>query len=505
MNMTSEQFNRLSECMKSRLWRLENLYRIIDETGAEVRFKLRPAQREFLESFWYYNIILKARQLGFTTFIDILGLDMVLFTPNFAMVIIAETKEKAAEIFNNKIRYPYDHLPREIRDWCRIDACSANGEIKFSNGSSVKVMVSARSGTCQFLHVSEYGPVCAKSPAKAKEIKTGSFPAVHAGSFIFVESTAMGNAGYFYEMVKTAEADQLCGRTLDKQEFKLHFFPWWQNPEYASGSEIVIPDRLLKYFDELFAKYGISLTEEQMAWYAIQERTLHEEMWREFPSYPGEAFKVAQDGAYYGRQFEAIHRQNRITLVQYEPALPVYTGWDLGMSDDTAIWFFQVVGTEARAIDYYENSGEGLSHYASILAAKEYRYGGHFAPQDIEVRELGSGVSRRETARTLGINFTTVPTNRDLLGGIEQCRDLLNYTWFDESKCEAGIKCLENYKKEWDEKHGCYKDRPLHNECSHGADAYRTFAVAKALRMIPGFGGAAAAGARLQVTGGLRK
>ena len=341
----------------SQFWRLNNLYHIIDETGSDVLFRVRPAQEEFFRNLWYYNIVLKARQLGFTTFIDLIGLDMTIFNDNFSSVIIAETKEKAADIFSRKIIYPYEHLEPELRNYCRIVNLSKSGEVKFSNGSSIRVMVSARSGTCQFLHVSEYGPVCARNPAKAEEIKTGSFPAVHKGGFIFVESTAMGSEGHFYDMVKTAEADFLCGRKLSPQQYRLHFFPWHRNPEYVEESDVVIPERLLAYFDDLYSRHGIELSEEQMAWYALQERTYHEKMWSEYPSYPQEAFKVAQDGAYYAAQFSKIHRENRITIVPYESALPVYTAWDLGVSDDTAIWFLQIVGREVRAIDYYEQTG----------------------------------------------------------------------------------------------------------------------------------------------------
>lgn len=481
-------------------WRLNHLYRIIDEKGAEVEFRMRPAQEMFYRNLWFFNIILKARQLGFTTLIDLIALDMALTTPNFTAAVIAETREKADSIFQSKIVYPYEHLPSDVRDWCKVTS-QAKGVISFANGSTIRVMVSARSGTCQFLHISEYGPVCARNPAKAREIKTGCLPAVHSGGFVFIESTAMGSEGHFYEMVKTAEADALCGRKLSNQEYRLHFFPWHRHPGYSLESDLPIPERLLHYFDELYAKHHIELTEEQMAWYAIQERTLHEEMWSEYPSYPQEAFKVAQEGAYYATQFRAIHRENRITSVPWEDALPVFTAWDLGVSDDTAIWFFQLVGKEVRAIDYYENTGEGLSHYAAVLAGKPYRYGAHFAPHDIEVRELGSGVSRREAALRFGVRFECVPTNRDLLGGIEQCREMLNYSWFDAVKCEQGLSCLQNYKKEWDEKHGVYKNKPLHNEASHGADAFRTFAVARALNMIPGQSGPT----RLQVTGGLRR
>jgi len=501
--MEKRRSERVRECLASPKWRLNNLYHIIDENGADVVFRMRPAQEAFFDAMWTYNIVLKARQLGFTTLIDLIGLDMTLTTPNFTAVIIAETKEKAADIFSRKVVYPYEHLPEEFRSWCRIVNRSRDGEISFSNGSTIKVMVSARSGTCQFLHVSEYGPVCARQPAKASEIKTGSLPAVHAGSYIFIESTAMGNSGSFYDMVMQAKSKKLSGRKLSTQEYKLHFFPWHENPEYVADPEkVVVPSRLLSYFDELYNRHGICLSEEQQAWYALQEENYHEAMWSEFPSYVDEAFKVAQDGSYYSRAFQDIYRSNRICSVPYETNLPVYTAWDLGMSDETAIWFLQFYGKEIRVIDYYENHGEGLGHYASVLREKGYKYARHFAPHDIAVRELGSGVSRMDTALKLGIRFDRIPTNVDVMGGIENSREMLQYCWFDEVKTDKGRKCLEAYKKEWDEKHGCFRSQPLHDWSSHGADAFRTAAQAWKLGYC---GEVRAAADRIKVTGGLKK
>lgn len=486
----------------SQKWRLNNLYHIIDEQGKDVLFQMRPAQEKFFDSYWYFNVVLKARQLGFTTLIDLIGLDMVLFKPNFTAVIIAETKDKAADIFHAKVLHPYERLPKELRDWCPVVSHSADGVLTFRNGSSIKVMVSARSGTCQFLHVSEYGPVCAKQPSKAREIKTGSFPAVHPGSFCFVESTAMGNSGDFYGLVQKAQAQMLTGRSLDPLDFKLHFFPWHENPAYeADPRNVVISNRLLHYFDELYARHGITLNERQMAWYAIQESKYHEDMWQEFPSYVDEAFKVAQDGSYYGRAFQAVYRENRICSVSYDTNLPVYTAWDLGMSDETSIWFVQFYGKEVRLIDYYQNNGEGLGHYINVLREKGYRYARHFAPHDIAVRELSTGVSRLETARKLGCNFERIQTNADLMGGIENCRELLQYCYFDEAKTETGRKCLESYKKEWDEKHAVYKSAPLHDWASHGADSFRTLAQAWKMGKCMDIGSSRGP---LKVTGGLR-
>lgn len=128
------QIEELNRVFPDPFWRLDNLYMVVDEQGRETTFHLRPAQRLFLNDLWYYNIVLKARQLGFTTLIDLVALDMTLFNRNFTSVIIAETKDKAADIFNAKVMFPYEHLLREIRDWCPIVQHSADGEVHFKNG-----------------------------------------------------------------------------------------------------------------------------------------------------------------------------------------------------------------------------------------------------------------------------------------------------------------------------------------------------------------------------------
>lgn len=473
-----------------REWRLEHLYWIVDEKGQKVRFTLRPVQKIFLDTMHYYNVILKARQLGMTTFIELLALDMALFTPNFSVVIIAHKKEDAKKIFREKFRDVYNALPDEIKNQVKTLKSDAD-EMIFSNGSSIRVTTSARSGTCQFLHISEYGKICAKFPDKAQEIKTGSLPAVHPGGFVFIESTAEGNAGDFFDICQQAEKIKLLGKKLLPQEYKFHFFPWYENPNYQIEQEVHISDSMLKYFDDLAIKQNIELTQAQMNWYAFNKSQLGDDMQREHPSYPNEAFRVSQEGAFYKREFLRIYREKRICKVQYETYLPVYTFWDLGVSDDTGVWFAQFLGREVRLIDYYCNNGEGLPHYAKVLKERGYNYGGHFAPHDIAVREFSTGKARIDFALELGIRFEAVATGVDLIGGIEQVRTLLPQCYFDEDKCDdenkynSGIKALENYRKEWDDKHGIFKSKPLHDWTSHGSDAFRTMAVALGNKQIP--------------------
>ena len=188
------------------------------------------------------------------------------------------------------------------------------------------------------------------------------------------------------------------------------------------------------------------------------------------------SFEGVQVGAYYGREMAAAQAAGRICGVPYYPELPVHTWWDLGIDDAMAIWFTQDVGREVHAIDYYENAGEGLPHYARVLRERGYTYGTHNAPHDIQVRELGSGKSRLETAAALGIKFEIVP-NIALQDGIDAARLFIARVWFDRDKTERGRNALVSYHKTWDEKRKMFLAQPYHDWSSNGADGFRYLAV----------------------------
>jgi phage terminase large subunit len=194
------------------------------------------------------------------------------------------------------------------------------------------------------------------------------------------------------------------------------------------------------------------------------------------------SFDAPLVGAYYGEQMSAMMEQERIGVIPHEPERPVTTAWDLGVADATAIWFHQLVGHEHRLIDYYQSSGVGLDHYAKVLSEKPYTYSEHLVPHDATVRELGTGKSRLEVARKLGLNMRVVP-KLPLADGISAVRFLLPKVWIDEEKCATGIEGLRQYTKEriLDEEgsdgEALFRDKPLHNWASHPADGLRTLAV----------------------------
>ena len=178
-------------------WRLNNLYFIKDKKGKKVRFKPNWAQTILYNNMWYLSIILKARQLGMTTFIQIFMLDRCLFNDNVNAGIVAHNKEDAEAFFDDKIKFAYDNLPVDLKKMVNATSDTARA-LKFSNGSRIRVGTSMRSGTYQYIHISEFGKMCAKYPEKAAEVITGTLNTLEPGQMAFIESTAEGPFGVFY-------------------------------------------------------------------------------------------------------------------------------------------------------------------------------------------------------------------------------------------------------------------------------------------------------------------
>jgi len=473
-----DHFQELKQKLSDREWRLDNLYWIQNEKGEAVRFVRNDAQREYWSNLWYLNICLKARQLGMSSLVAIIILDSCLFSSNTAAGIIDYTLPDATKKLA-KIKFAYDRLPELLKKTIPLVKQNTQ-EMEFGNGSSVQVGTSHRGGTLQILHVSELGKISAMFPDKAREIKTGAFGTVHPGQFIHVESTAEGIGGEFHDMVKRAGDLQKQGKPLTELSFKLHFFPWWKHRGYQIRNHSVpISAELQEYFAGLEAR-GIKLTPEQQFWYAEKRSQLGpDDILREYPSTEEESFQASVEGAYFKQQMSKARIEGRIGQVPFDPNRKVNTFWDIGVGDQTSIWFHQSDGVRHRLIDYYENSGEGLAHYAGVLEKKAqergFSYGTHYGPHDLTVREWGSNAKPRvEAAAELGVKFEVVGRVDNKNDAIEATRSFLALTWIDETHCERGIQCLDNYRKEWDERLATWRPRPLHDYASHGSDALMT-------------------------------
>lgn len=191
------------------------------------------------------------------------------------------------------------------------------------------------------------------------------------------------------------------------------------------------------------------------------------------------SFTMGVEGAYYAKYLDRMRVAGQISHVPWETSFKVFTAWDLGVRDSTCIIFFQVVGQTVRLIDCYENSKEGLEHYIKVINSKPYTYGKHIAPHDIRVREFGSGITRWEKARQLGVKFT-IADDISIVDGIEAVRSSFSKIWIDKDRCAPLIKALENYRQEYDAKKRIYKQHPLHNWASHFADCQRYLSISLA-------------------------
>lgn len=477
--MTPEK---LLAALRDPAWRIRNLYKITDKDGREVLFRPWPEQEKLLETLWFRNLILKARQRGFSTLIQLMILDTCLFVANTQAAVIAQDKDAAEAIFRNKIRYAYDRLPEAIRAMNPL-VKDAAASLILANGSSLKVATSARSATLQWLHVSEFGKICARYPKKAAEIVSGSLPSVDQQGIICIESTAEGREGPFYKMSTRAQELRDKARPLSPLDYKFHFASWWDADEYElDPARVVISPKDQAYFERLEAEIGRPIPAQKRAWYVAKRDSEfsgdQETMYQEYPSTPDEAFSQSTEGCYLADQLALARRQGRITTVPHDPGRPVNTFWDLqhGGADDVAIWFHQRVGLRDHFICFIEGSGEQYGYYVRKMQALGYTWGMHYLPHDADRRFPGEENSKtiKEILEGLGLrNLAVVPRTPDLTAGIQQLRDDFSSYWFDEAGCAEGLKHAGAYKREWNERLGCWSDHPRKDGHQHAVDALR--------------------------------
>ena len=469
------------ENLSDEYWRLNNLYKIKDKYGKAIPFRLNRVQQFLYRNLWFLIIILKARQLGSTTFIQIFIFDRCFFNANTNAGVIAHTLEDAEAFFKDKIKFAYDNLPEELK---RANSARSDNarELTFANGSRIRVGTSMRSGTLQYLHVSEFGKICAKYPDKAKEVITGSLNTVAPGNFIAIESTAEGREGEFYDMCMQAEKLQMLGSPLTEMDYKFFFFGWYWDPAYMLHVQETTPitKDYQEYFDKLEREHNIHLTLPQKHWYVAMARTQGKEMKQEYPSIPAEAFEKKLEGAIFGEAVQDARHQGRICELPFEPAVPVNVFWDLGRNDTNSMWFHQRIGPWDHFINYYEHRQVDITHYMQVMDEYEkelnYRWGTMYLPHDGKTKHIEAiAGSVKDILQTNG--YRVKVTNRPQVKNISITETRLQFPHckFDKNKCDIGIKMLENYQWSWDKTHRVYRNQPLHNAASNGADAFQTY------------------------------
>lgn len=480
------------ELLKEKLmeieWRRNSwyLYKIRDKDWNVVPFLPNKYQLWLNREAHSFNVILKARQIWFTTDIDVaILLDKVLFTRNVKAWIIAHNMDAVKEIFEEKIKFVYDNLPEWLK-WA-VEADSDNAkELRFSNWSSIRVATSFRSWTLQFLHISELWKIAIASPKRAEEIITWALPAVWQGWQIFVESTAEWKTWEFYALVTRAMKLQKQGKELNAKEPKFFFVAWWENEWYAIDDPYLeLSKETLNYFKELKTSQWIEVSTNQMKWYQTEKAIQRSNMMREYPSYPEEAFKVAVKWAYFAKQVEQAYKEKRECRLPYEPTLQTFVTMDIWVSDAMSILVYQRYWTEVRILRWWNVTNFWVKQVHQQLLRplldEWWTIDCVFLPHDWAVRSANDTQTREDTFNKLWYR-TEVMSALRVMDSIELARDKFPYCYFDSVHTTAKIKedveitlleILNEYKEKIDNMSWLWLWRPDHNEASHPWDAFR--------------------------------
>lgn len=458
-----------------------------EAAGIEIPFIPNAAQRMLLADLHNRNVILKARQMGFSTLIEIMALDHALFNKDQSVVVIADTLPNAEKLMRTKIKYAYDRLPELLRE--RMPTSKRNdGTMIFAhNESTIEVTASARGGTVNFLHVSEMGKIAAKFPEKAREINTGSLQTVPASGLCFIESTAEGQDGAFYTIARRAEGNRLQNKVLNSDDYHFHFFAWWMDPAYTMNHKFVpISLKEHDYFDNIEDLEGITLNIGQRAWY-VNKRTNdfeHEPelMWREYPSTAAECWASGNEGKYLIKQVQRARATGRIGNFPISEIIPSNTFWDLGVSDDTVCWVHQRQESWDYFHNYREGAGEGLIAFIHWLESLGLAFDTHYLPHDASARKLDIEDPRSIISQLRELKpswkFEIVPRVSNIQHGVDLLRNDFATYRFHEENTKEGVLHLENYAREYNTRLQSFTNVPKHDDHSHAADAIRQKAQA---------------------------
>ena len=482
-------------------WRVRHLYKIVSKEGKVVPFRPNSVQNYLIDNIHSRNWVLKSRRHGASTLFAIIILDQVLFQPNKNAAIIAHGLREVRHLFKTKILFPFQTLPQAIKE-SRLSVSKSANELSFDNGSSFYVTVSTRSGTLHYVLISELGIIYWNSPTKAEEIISGTLESVDKGQFAVVESTPYGMTGYRDKTVavqKQYEKNVEDGAKLDPIQYRFFFLPWFEDPGNKVNNIVSLEPKELEYFNKLELQ-GVTLTPQQKSWYVLKKRTLGDIiMWREHPSTVEESFRGSVEGAFFTDEVSKIYSDGRITTNLYNPDLPVWIGWDLGLGDMMVLIFFHVVNGKRLAFHCYANSGPNLEHYIRYIEKSKYGFDDMTTlvfPHDIKVREqtLDTGETRLRRVKTLNITLRDgrkrnvgdlkilrAKRAKAKIEDIDLIRDDIGSWYFDssdvnQSNNETGIvallRALSSYGREFNKETQTYSNTPKHDKHSHYVDAF---------------------------------
>lgn len=436
----------------------------------------QKAEEQYQKTGRVRAIVLKGRQQGCSTYIEGRFYWKTSHRRGKKAFILTHEQQATDNLFGMAQRY-HENCPGLVRP--STGAANAKELLFDALDSGYRVATAGtravgRSQTIQYFHGSEvaYWPF-AESHASGVMQAIADLPDTE----IWLESTANGRGNYFHSQWKNAVSGV--------SDYIAIFVPWFWQPEYRKQPK----EGFVRTAKEEHLARQFGLDDQQLQWRRGKIAELEmgsdfgtvavsgeDRFMQEYPCTPDEAFDAPVPGAYYADALLDAQREGRITRIPYDPTHPVSTGWDLGMDDETAIWFFQEIARERRVIDYYQANGEEPAHYAAILKAKPYAYHCHYLPHDANSRGVLSKTTYEQQLRTLEVGRIEVVPRSGPFDRITATRAILPTCYFDEQKCAVGLEALRNYRAEYDEDKKTFKKEPRHDWASHPADGFGTYA-----------------------------
>lgn len=521
MAISEKLKHELTKNLASRQWRLENLYSIKTKEEGVQPFVPNWGQRRVwaqqTQRRAYRQAILKVRQLGMSTGTIYYNLDDALFRPNgkvdCGIIDITEVKGRdKVRIAKDAYRWMadpsfsrYPELGKLVHSEIKTTTDNAS-HIAFSNGSRVRTAMSFVGETLQRLHVSDAGKIAYEDPERTGEIQE-TFESMPMRSHIMMEGTHKGGqAGFFYDICQEAletVPNETTGHVLPL-EWDFVFLEWFSHPDYEFKPEDIegrkLDEKTIYYFSELKDRYGIELPDTRKHWWEFKSKTLKKEMAVQYPSVPQEAWAAPVEGAFYGDIIDTLRIDGKIRDYPVHTERPLFACFDIGYTDYTSIWTFQQIGHEFLWLDYYQNSGEQVPHYADVLRNLERVLGKTYAclllPHDGAHGGI-TGLTAEETFRREGFETVVIPRAPqmdEVMTDINHGRTILERSFFhkrcderrlvDGKEQPSGIGYLSAYRRKVVQSGAVITERPVHDDASHCADSFRTFLRAHRLKIM---------------------
>lgn len=511
-SLSDEDKAALHDLLQDPVWRLCNLYQIKDKDGIIAPFNPSPEQCDIINEIHIYGtkrlIILKARQLGMSTVIDLIMADLMIWQEGFSGAVVDQNQTKASLKLTDIIMRAFDTMPPGLRDIFTVAKKNTEQFIIYQEPedgsrdsivySDIFAATSSRGGTKQMLHVSEWGPIQHEDPKRSDEILTGSIPSAERG-IIAVETTWMGGKhGNLWNLVQTAQETLPEHRT--SRDFKLFFFPWYGDKGYVeTGDFSQISAECHKYFDECEARIaelaarGImkphKFTPEQKLWYFKVALPMGDKRYSEYPTVLEECFMAPVPGAIYSKMIDGLRAAGRIADFPVSMAHPVFTYWDLGSPKNTRVLYFQFIGREIHIIDHDNLPLTPTERFAHMMA-KGYNYAWHFLPHDAEAEEY-MGDNYQQTLNKAGFtNLRIIPRCRTIWPGINHVIEISNRFVIHRNRCADFVSSMEIYRVKKSTVDGHLTDIIVQGDECHDVDPLRMMAESLLNKMLGDVGSA---------------